>query len=214
VKVGDTVPAGQTVITGANSSVVLQFPDGQLASLTPNTRMTIEQYQYNEQAKSGNILLALLSGGMRAVTGLIGRNSPDKVAFKAGTATIGIRGTDVTIALAGGVVMAVSSSGTVTFTVPGNPPVVIPAGNGVSVSATATGTVTVTITNVAQLLSQIAQTNPALVGTVANALSPGTSATLSSASTSNTSAVGTTSTVQTGGDGETTIEFTPPPKSP
>ena len=59
--------------------------------------MVVQTYDYNAQAKTGNVVLNLLSGGMRAITGLIGLGSPQKVTYKAGNYTIGIRGTDVTI---------------------------------------------------------------------------------------------------------------------
>lgn len=62
------------------------------------------------------MLLSLVSGGMRAITGLIGRRSPSQVSYRAATATIGIRGTDTTIATMDGVVAVTVSDGSVTFT--------------------------------------------------------------------------------------------------
>ena len=94
---GDEVSQGDTISTGANSSAVLKFDDGQVAALTGNSRMTITSYQYNPANESGNVLLSLVTGGMRAITGLIGRRAPNQVAFRAATATIGIRGSDGTI---------------------------------------------------------------------------------------------------------------------
>jgi hypothetical protein len=94
---GDTVRAGETISTGTGASVVLRFDDGQIAALSQNSRMLVQTYDFNAQAKTGNVVLNLLSGGMRAITGLIGLGSPQKVAYKAGNYTIGIRGTDVTI---------------------------------------------------------------------------------------------------------------------
>ena len=41
-----------------------------------------------------NVLVSMLKGGMRAVTGIIGHRSQDKVNFSTVTATIGIRGTN------------------------------------------------------------------------------------------------------------------------
>lgn len=97
---GDSVNERDTVQTGANSGVVLRFEDGQLTTMGASSRMTVNAYVYDlkEPAKS-NVLLSLLTGSMRAITGLIGKSRPDKVAFRAGTATIGIRGTDVTFAV-------------------------------------------------------------------------------------------------------------------
>lgn len=127
---GDEVRQGDTVFTGAASSVVLKFDDGQVAALTANSRMTITAYQYNPEARTGNILLSLVNGGMRAITGLIGRNQPERVAYRAATATIGIRGTDTTVVTDGVRVAVSEKEGTVTVTV-GNQTVTVTVGNGV-----------------------------------------------------------------------------------
>ena len=96
LRTGDRVNQGDTVITGAASSAVLKFDDGQVAALTANSRMTITTYSYQPQAQRGNVLLSLVNGGMRFITGLIGKNTPQNVGLRAATATIGIRGTDIT----------------------------------------------------------------------------------------------------------------------
>src|SRR5688572_11110041 len=113
---GDEIAQGTTVSTGPASSAVLKFDDGQVVALTANTRMTVTTYQYAPATGTGNILLSLIDGGMRAITGLIGRNSPDRVAFRAATATIGIRGTDVTIVTSQGNVVVSVTEGAVSFT--------------------------------------------------------------------------------------------------
>jgi hypothetical protein len=115
LRMGDEVVQGDTVSTGPNSSLVLRFDDGQVSALTSNSRMTVTQYQYNPQSGSGNVLLSLITGGMRAVTGLIGRNTPDRVSYRAATATIGIRGTDVTIVTDGGNVVVTVTEGEIVF---------------------------------------------------------------------------------------------------
>jgi len=114
---GDFLDQGATVITGPGSSVVLKFDDGQIAALSGNSRMAITAYQYDPATGNGNIFLSLVSGGMRAITGLIGRRSPNNVAYRAATATIGIRGTDTTILVTpGGDIAVIVDSGAVTFT--------------------------------------------------------------------------------------------------
>ena len=117
LRVGDEVRQGDTVITGASSAVVLRFSDGQVAALTANSRMTITAYQYD--GNRGNVLLSLIDGGMRAITGFIGRRTPQNVAYRAATATIGIRGTDVTIATANGNVVVSVNDGSISFTAAG-----------------------------------------------------------------------------------------------
>ena len=131
LRVGDEIQQGATVSTGANSSLVLKFDDGQVAALTSNSRMAITAYQYNAQSGAGNVLLSLIDGGMRAITGLIGKRNPERVAYRAATATIGIRGTDVTIATSKGDVTVTVTEGVITFTFAGKT-IVIPAGQGVN----------------------------------------------------------------------------------
>jgi hypothetical protein len=117
LKNGDAINERDTVQTGENSGVVLRFEDGQRATIGASSRMTVNAYTYDlkDPAKS-NVLLSLLTGSMRAITGLIGKSRPDKVAFRAGTATIGIRGTDVTFATTGGDVVVSVNDGVISFT--------------------------------------------------------------------------------------------------
>ena len=126
---GDTVNQGETIKTGADSSMVLRFTDGQIAALTSNSTMAINNYVYNtaEPAKS-NVLLSLLNGGMRAITGLIGKARPQAVAYRAGNATIGIRGTDVSIAAWGGNLVVNVELGLITLNVVGDKQITIQAG--------------------------------------------------------------------------------------
>jgi len=116
VRQGDIVRQGETVSTGAASAAVLRFDDGQVVALGANSRMAITTYEYNPQSSTGSILLSLLDGGMRAVTGLIGRRSPSQVAYRAATATIGIRGTDTSIFTSNGAAAALMHEGQGTFT--------------------------------------------------------------------------------------------------
>jgi hypothetical protein len=130
LRLGDEVVQGDTVVTGAASSVVLKFDDGQVAALTASSRMQVTAYTFNPQAKTGNILLSLVVGGMRAITGLIGHNQPDNVKFRAATATIGIRGSEGSIVTDGVSRVAVTViEGAFTFTFAGET-IVIPAGRG------------------------------------------------------------------------------------
>ena len=119
LRTGDQVAQGDTVVTGANSAAVMKFDDGQVVAMTANSRMQITNYQYNPATESGNVLLSLVSGGMRAITGLIGRRAPSQVAYRAATATIGIRGTDVTMATIDDNVVATVTDGSISFTYQG-----------------------------------------------------------------------------------------------
>jgi hypothetical protein len=154
IRTGDELVQGDTVFTGPQSSVVLKFDDGQVAALTANSRMTITTYNYDPANQSGSSLLSLVNGGMRAITGLIGKKSPDRVAFRAASATIGIRGTDLTIAVSGGNVVVTVKEGAITFTL-GNKTVVVPAGQAVRGEVASQA---VTQGTAAEIARQLAQT--------------------------------------------------------
>lgn len=126
---GDELAQGDTVTTGARSSVVLKFDDGQVAALSANSRMQITTYAYNANTGTGSVLLSLVVGGMRAITGLIGHNQPANVNFRAATATIGIRGSDGNMVTDGDRVAVTMNDGTFVFQFAGRS-VEITAGNG------------------------------------------------------------------------------------
>jgi hypothetical protein len=63
-------------------------------TVRPNSEIVISQYRYRENAADNNMLLQMVRGGFRAVTGLIAKSSPNAARVQTSTATIGIRGTD------------------------------------------------------------------------------------------------------------------------
>lgn len=85
---------GDTLTTEQGAYARVKFVDGAEVVMRPGTRIKVEAFQY-DQAKpaSDNMLLSMFKGGLRAVTGLIGKRSQNRVAFQTETATIGIRGT-------------------------------------------------------------------------------------------------------------------------
>lgn len=89
------VKAGDVITTGANGYVRLQTSDGGNMVLRPNSELHFEQYNYEEsQPEQDSFVYSLLKGGLRTVTGLVGKRG-NKAAYlgKTTTATIGIRGT-------------------------------------------------------------------------------------------------------------------------
>jgi hypothetical protein len=63
-------------------------------TVRPNTELVLQQYQFQENSESNSMVMQLLRGGLRAVTGLISKGSPSAARIQTNTATIGIRGTD------------------------------------------------------------------------------------------------------------------------
>jgi hypothetical protein len=99
---GQRVDAGAALKTGANSGVTIRFDDGQMLALTSNTDLVIDEYRFNpHKPEEGGIITSLFRGGIRMVTGLIGKASPESVKTTTPVATIGIRGTDFQLFIEG-----------------------------------------------------------------------------------------------------------------
>lgn len=88
------VMQGDTLITERDTYARIKFVDDGEAVLRPGTQLAVEAYAYDAVAPAkDNIVLSLLKGGLRAVTGLAGQRNHDVVKVNTPTATIGIRGT-------------------------------------------------------------------------------------------------------------------------
>jgi len=90
-----TVETGDTLITEYNTFARLLFEDGAEVVLRPNTRFQVASYRYTQdEPEKDGVVLRLLKGGFRAVTGWIGkRGNRDAYRVETPVATIGIRGT-------------------------------------------------------------------------------------------------------------------------
>lgn len=92
---GDIIAAGTTIATGDNSRAVIKFEDGQVMALAERSSFRIVEYRYvKERVRDSNAVFALLQGGLRFISGVIGSTNRNNFRLTAGTATIGIRGTD------------------------------------------------------------------------------------------------------------------------
>lgn len=90
---GSEIETGDTLKT-LDGRAQIRFSDGGFISLQPYTDFQVEDYSFNGKADgSEKGLFKLLKGGMRAVTGLIGKTNKDAYKVSTPTATIGIRGT-------------------------------------------------------------------------------------------------------------------------
>lgn len=94
VQVGTFVMNGDRIVTDADSSVGLTLLDDTLLSAGPSSVISLNHFAFNSTTNDGGMSLQILKGTLRAITGLIARNSPAAVEVKTPTTTIGIRGTD------------------------------------------------------------------------------------------------------------------------
>jgi FecR protein len=91
--------SGEIVLTEKGSSARLRFSDNSMVTLRAASRLLIENFSYDEaQPASDSLVLNLVKGGMRAVSGSIGkRGNQDAYQARTRAGTIGIRGTDYAV---------------------------------------------------------------------------------------------------------------------
>ncbi len=94
---GAVINSGDAILTSARSRAQVRFADGGFISLQPNTEFRVDEFNYQKNAKSEpKGFFSLLRGGLRAITGAIGKIKRDNYKVVTATATIGIRGTGYT----------------------------------------------------------------------------------------------------------------------
>ena len=68
------VVSGDTVNTQKDSYAQIKFTDGGSITLKPNTSVKIQQFRFKqEEPKEDSFVFGLVKGGLRAVTGLVGK---------------------------------------------------------------------------------------------------------------------------------------------
>lgn len=91
---GDAVDAVDHIQTGADSGASVIMRDGTALVLGPSSRLDLKDFQFDSTTQEGSLLVSLLRGSLRMVSGLIGKTRPEAVKVETPTAVIGIRGTD------------------------------------------------------------------------------------------------------------------------
>ena len=92
---GDKLMRNELVVTGAASIAVIQLNDDSRMTLRPKSAFHVNQFNMNDDSSSQqSVVLNLLRGGLRLVTGLIGKVNPAGYRLNTPIATIGIRGTE------------------------------------------------------------------------------------------------------------------------
>lgn len=98
LKVGDSIHVADEVLTERDAKISISAEDDAEVALRQDTTLRFVAYDYNEQGDSESVL-ELLRGGMRTITGRIGRGSPSRYRLVTRMATIGIRGTEYGVRL-------------------------------------------------------------------------------------------------------------------
>ena len=91
---GDPVATVDRIVTGADAAASVVLRDGSALMIGPSSRLDVKEFHFDATTQDGGMLMSLLRGSLRMITGLIGKTNPDAVRIETQTATIGIRGTD------------------------------------------------------------------------------------------------------------------------
>lgn len=89
------------IITGEKSAVGVTLKDSTLMSFGAKSVSQLNEFRYDPVKRDGNLLVSLLKGSMRFVTGLLGKQNPAAVAIHLPSSTIGVRGTDFIVTAEG-----------------------------------------------------------------------------------------------------------------
>jgi hypothetical protein len=85
---------GDTLVTGTDGSLQIRFNDNAVLALSPNSRLRISEYHGRDANNDDEqVLMDLLAGGFRTITGSIGSSDRDAYQVRTPNASIGIRGT-------------------------------------------------------------------------------------------------------------------------
>ena len=85
---------GDRLTTSDGAAAIIKLQDGTRMTLRPDSELIVQQYQFKQDAPDNSMVMQLLRGGFRALTGLISKGSANAAKIQTSTATIGIRGTD------------------------------------------------------------------------------------------------------------------------
>lgn len=98
---GDAIAPADKVVTGPNGAASMVLRDGTTMMVGPKSRIDLNTFTYNSTTQEGSLLVSVLRGSMRMITGLISKSNPQAVAVTTRTATIGVRGTDFIVEVDG-----------------------------------------------------------------------------------------------------------------
>ncbi len=98
LKRDDAVNVGDMISTAKDSQVMVRMKDNSSLLVRSESKIKIDAFQF-ENKPTDNAKTSVVAGTLRAVSGQIGKGQPDNVKYEAGTATIGIRGTDIELAI-------------------------------------------------------------------------------------------------------------------
>ena len=98
--VGLRLRAQDAVKTGADGAVGITMRDNGTLSLGPNSVLTLAQFEFDETSHQGRFDSLLQRGTLAMTSGRLAKQSPQAVQVRTPTAVLGVRGTELLVAVA------------------------------------------------------------------------------------------------------------------
>lgn len=101
LKSGIAIRMGDRVITGPNSRVQMRFDDDTVLTMGPNSDLAMDDFGYNPApaTETRGVVVSLVKGFFRFVTGKIAMTQPSNMKVKLPVGCLGHRGTDYRVTI-------------------------------------------------------------------------------------------------------------------
>ena len=88
------------IVTGPDATVQIVLSDNSVLDLESDSKIDINEYVFSPDSPEQNTSdISVLAGTLRYVSGKIAKDDPENVSFTAGSSTIGVRGTYISISV-------------------------------------------------------------------------------------------------------------------
>lgn len=84
---------GDTLVTGKDGQMSLTFIDDTRFSVGPNSRVSVDQFDYDRTTQAGSFVTKVNRGSLAVVSGQIAKSKPDAMKVRTPTSLLGVRGT-------------------------------------------------------------------------------------------------------------------------
>ena len=88
------------IVTGPDATAQIVLSDNSVLDLESDSKIDINEYVFSPDTPEQNTSdISVLAGTLRYVSGKIAKDDPENVSFTAGSSTIGVRGTYISISV-------------------------------------------------------------------------------------------------------------------
>lgn len=92
-KPGFLLLSGDMLVTGKDGQMSLTFADDTRFAVGPNSRISVDKFEYSPRTRAGNFLTTVNRGSLAVVSGQIAHSKADAMKLRTPTSLLGVRGT-------------------------------------------------------------------------------------------------------------------------